>query len=111
MALPAADSTEVLVWYSPTAIYFGIRAFESHGSVHATLANRDKINGDDNIFIVLTPFIHGRNALVFGVNPFGIQEDGTITEGVTVSGFLANSETGGPVIDLSANFVYGLRDS
>src|ERR1041385_5702775 len=29
---PAPDSTEVLVWYSPTAIYFGIRAFEPHGS-------------------------------------------------------------------------------
>jgi len=29
--LPAADSTQVLVWYSSTAIYFGIRAFEQHG--------------------------------------------------------------------------------
>src|SRR2546429_2723895 len=26
--VPAADSTQVLVWYSATAIYFGIRAFE-----------------------------------------------------------------------------------
>jgi len=34
---PAEDSTEVLVWYSGGAIYFGIRAFEPHGSVHATL--------------------------------------------------------------------------
>ncbi len=104
--VPAADSTEVLVWYSPTAIYFGIRAYESHGAVHATLANRDKIDGDDNIFIVLTPFVHGRNALVFGVNPFGIQEDGTITEGVTASGYGANTQTGGPTTDLSADFVY-----
>src|SRR5437879_902913 len=30
---PAPDSTEVLIWYSPTAIYFGIRAFEPHGPV------------------------------------------------------------------------------
>ena len=42
--IPAADSTEVLVWYSATAIYFGIRAFEAHGQVHATLADRDKID-------------------------------------------------------------------
>ena len=41
--VPAADSTEVLVWYSPTAIHFGIRAYEAHGAVHATLADRDKI--------------------------------------------------------------------
>src|SRR5688500_18848311 len=31
---PANDSTEVLVWYDDHAIYFGIRAFETHGSVH-----------------------------------------------------------------------------
>src|SRR5688500_13759135 len=29
--VPATDSTEVLVWYSPTAIHFGVRAFEAHG--------------------------------------------------------------------------------
>ena len=79
---PASDSTEVFVWYSATAIYFGIRAFETHGAVHATLANRDLIDGDDNVQLVLTPFVHGRHALLLAVNPFGVQEDGTITEGV-----------------------------
>ncbi|OYV69209.1 MAG: hypothetical protein B7Z72_07750, partial [Gemmatimonadetes bacterium 21-71-4] len=39
---PAEEPTEVLVWYSPTAIYFGIRAREIHGDVvHATHADRD----------------------------------------------------------------------
>jgi hypothetical protein len=47
--VPAADSTQVLLWYSPTALYVGIRAFESHGAVHATLADRDKISADDNV--------------------------------------------------------------
>ena len=103
---PAVDSTQVLVWYSPTAIYFGVRAFEAHGAVHATLANRDKIDGDDNVQLILTPFIHGRHALVIAVNPFGVQEDGTITEGVTNTGFGASSQTGPPPIDLSADFVY-----
>src|SRR3989442_15305193 len=46
--VPAADSTQVLVWYSATAIYFGIRAFEQHGRPTMTLANRDQIFGDDN---------------------------------------------------------------
>ncbi len=103
---PATDSTEVLVWYSPTAIYFGIRAFEAHGAAHATLANRDKIDADDNVQIVLTPFVHGRNAIVLSVNPYGIQEDGTITEGVTASGYGATSQTGLPLVDLSADFVF-----
>ncbi len=47
--IPAADSTQVLLWYSPTALYVGIRAFEAHGAVHATLADRDKISADDNV--------------------------------------------------------------
>src|SRR3954470_16299462 len=31
------DSTRVLVWYSSSAIYFGIQAFEQHGTPTATL--------------------------------------------------------------------------
>ena len=31
--IPASDSTQVLVWYSATAIHFGVRAFEQIGSV------------------------------------------------------------------------------
>ena len=65
----AVDSTEVLVWYSPTAIYFGIRAFEAHGAVHATLADRDKIGADDHIQILLSTFNDARQATVFAVNP------------------------------------------
>src|SRR6476661_10710845 len=49
---PAADSTEVLVWYAPDAIYFGIRAYEAHGAVvRATLADRDNIDADDKVEI------------------------------------------------------------
>ncbi|HEU5478713.1 MAG TPA: hypothetical protein VFU90_02720, partial [Candidatus Tumulicola sp.] len=51
---PATDSTDVLVWYSSDAIYFGIRAYEPHGSVvRATLADRDNIDADDNVQILL----------------------------------------------------------
>ena len=47
--IPAEDSTEVLVWYSATAIHFGIRAFEPHGAVRAALGDRDKIFSDDRV--------------------------------------------------------------
>ncbi|MEO8295671.1 MAG: carbohydrate binding family 9 domain-containing protein, partial [Gemmatimonadota bacterium] len=78
--LPAVDSTEVLVWYSPSSIYFGIRAFEQHGQVHATLADRDRIFADDNIQILLSTFNDGRQATVFMVNPLGVQADGSLVE-------------------------------
>jgi Domain of unknown function (DUF5916) len=104
---PAEDSTDVLVWYSPGAIYFGIRAYEAHGAVHATLANRDQIDGDDNVELIITPFVHGRQALVFAVNPFGVQEDGTITEGTLVAQqFGIATHAGRPPTDLSPDFVW-----
>jgi hypothetical protein len=104
---PTADSTDVLVWYSRSAIYFGIRAYEPHGAVHAALANRDAIDADDNVQLILTPFLHSRQALVFAVNPFGVQEDGTITEGTSSqSGFGVTNLTGPPPTDLSPDFVY-----
>jgi hypothetical protein len=106
--LPAEDSTEVFVWYSPRAMYFGVRAFEPHGGVHYKLADRDKIDADDNVQIILTPFLHSREALVFAVNPLGVQEDGTMTEGVGRgrSFNTGTTQTGRPTTDLSPDFVY-----
>jgi hypothetical protein len=49
--------------------------------VNATLANRDRIDADDSIQIFLNPFNDGRQALVFAVNPLGIQADGALVEG------------------------------
>jgi hypothetical protein len=106
----AEDSTEVLVWYSPTAIYFGIRAFEPHGgaaAVRARLADRDRIATDDQIQILLGTFGDGRQATVFGVNPLGVQMDGAIVEqGVNRSqGFILTS-AGREAPDLSPDYVY-----
>ena len=98
---PAPDSTEVLVWYSPTAIYFGIRAFEPHGIVRATLADRDKISNDDNIELHLDTFREGRKAVVFIVNPLGVQADGTKNEG---GGFIPGANVAPGQNDLSADF-------
>ncbi|MBI4502183.1 MAG: carbohydrate binding family 9 domain-containing protein, partial [Gemmatimonadetes bacterium] len=107
---PAEDSAEVLVWYSSTTIYFGIRAYEPHGAVHATLANRDRIGGDDFVQILLDTFNDRRRALMFGVNPLGIQSDGILSEGGTGrgggGGGLGTISTGRDTADLSADFVF-----
>src|SRR5216117_4068432 len=90
----AADSTEVLVWHSATAIYFGIRAFERHGRPTMTLANRDQIFDDDNV-----------------QNPLGVQGDGSLIEGanVTASGFIGGAVVGREQPDLSPDFVFQSR--
>ncbi|MEP6732176.1 MAG: DUF5916 domain-containing protein [bacterium] len=105
--VPADDSTEVLVWYSATAIHFGIHAFERHGVPRATLADRDKIDGDDNIQILLGTFNDGRQATVFAVNPLGVQADGTIVESnqTRTNGFAGTTLARDPA-DLSADYVF-----
>lgn len=104
--VPADDSTEVFVWYSSTAIYFGVRAFEPHGGVHATLADRDKIFSDDNIQIFLGTFNDGRQATYFAVNPLGIQADGVLVEtGAVAAGFGATVQAREPP-DLSPDYVF-----
>jgi hypothetical protein len=105
---PAEDATEVLIFYSPTAIYFGVKAHAAAGSVHATLANRDRIDADDAIQIFLNPFKDGRQALVFGVNPLGIQADGVLVEGSGNRGgpSFGGLESGREVTDLTPDYVY-----
>ena len=99
----AQDSTLVRVWYSPTAIHFGIQAWESHSSeIRVTLADRDKIEGDDYVMIVLDTYNDRRQAFVIGANPLGQQSDGILSDRTSTG-------HGGTVpyqIDESPDFVY-----
>ncbi|HMA42701.1 MAG TPA: DUF5916 domain-containing protein [Gemmatimonadales bacterium] len=109
---PAEDSTVVLVWYAPDAIYFGIRAFEQHGGalVRATLANRDNIDADDRVQLLLDTYADHRRALLFAVNPLGVQEDGVWSDGVEASA--GGPQAGGrfdATIDLNPDFVFESR--
>ncbi|HEY6157125.1 MAG TPA: DUF5916 domain-containing protein [Gemmatimonadales bacterium] len=104
---PAEDSTVALVWYSSSAIYFGIRAWQDSASVRATLADRDNIAGDDYVQVVLNPLGDRRQAFVFGVNPLGIQSDGTLSDAPRHSIDITNSAlTGAYTVDLNPDFVY-----
>ena len=110
---PAEDSTQVLIWYSESAIHFGIRAFAPTGTIRATLADRDKIDNDDYIQILLDTFNDRRQALTFGVNPLGTQADGIRNEGGSIIRVGGSGGGGGGNqvgfargLDLSPDFVY-----
>ena len=104
----AKDSTEVLVWYSPTALHVGIRAFAAAGTVRATLADRDKIAQDDNVQLFLGTYGDSRQALVFAVNPLGIQSDGVLNEtGAAVgNGFSGGAPKTRESVDLSPDYLW-----
>jgi hypothetical protein len=78
----AEEETEILVWYAPDAIYFGIIAHDRNpAAIRATVADRDNIDNDDNIVLDLDTFYDRRRAFFFGVNPLGVQSDGVRSEG------------------------------
>ncbi len=104
--VPADDSTEVYVWYSPTAIYFGVRAFAEPGTVHATLADRDKMYSDDYVGIFLATFNDGRQAAVFASNPLGVQGDGMMVESGASSGGFGGLSVGREPPDINPDFVF-----
>ncbi len=104
---PAAQLTEVRVYYSPNAICFGIRAWAEAGSVRATLARRDQLGAEDSVSIFLSTYNDARQALVFTVNPLGVQSDGTLVEaGQTQEGGFAGLSSGRQAPDLSPDFVF-----
>ncbi len=79
---PAEETTEVLVWYAPDAIYFGIIAHDRNpASIRATVADRDNIDNEDHVVLDLDTFHDRRRAFFFGVNPLGVQTDGVRSEG------------------------------
>lgn len=101
-ARPAEDSTVVLVWYSPTAIHFGILAYDRDPSgVRATLSDRDNIGSDDQVAIYLDTFNDQRRAYFFAANPFGVQDDGVRSEG----GFSSSAGQSGTT-DRNPDFIY-----
>jgi hypothetical protein len=78
----AEEETEVLAWYAPDAIYFGIIAHDKNpAAIRATVADRDNIDNDDYVVLDLDTFHDRRRAFFFGVNPLGAQSDGVRSEG------------------------------
>lgn len=84
---PAEERTEVLVWYAPDAIHFGVRAYDSRpGVIRATRADRDNVGSEDHVVIYLDTFNDRRRAFFFGANALGVQMDGVRTEGAGSAG-------------------------
>lgn len=79
---PARERTEVLVFYTPRELFIGVRAHAADpSSIRSTLAERDQITADDHVRILLDTFHDRRRAFAFFVNPLGIQQDGTFSDG------------------------------
>jgi hypothetical protein len=98
----AEEETTILVWYSPTAIYFGVIAHDSDPtSIRATFTDRDKVEGEDRVRLYLDTFSDRRRAAFFGVNGLGVQEDGLRNETGTNAGSLFGGQD-----DLNVDYLW-----
>ena len=80
--IEASERTEVRMFLTKDALYFGIRAWDSTGDVRATLTQRDGYGrSDDYVRVILDTFNDQRRGFVFMVNPLGVQGDGIWVEG------------------------------
>ena len=78
---PAEEQTEVLVWYSPSALHVGVIARDREpAAIRATMADRDNLDSEDSVTLYLDTFNDHRRAFFFTVNPLGIQQDGVLSE-------------------------------
>ncbi len=98
---PADDGTKIRMWYGTSALYIGIEADEIHGEVRSTLADRDKLDNDDRVVIVLDTYNDQRSSFAFIVNPIGQQADGTLKDGSSSSGI--SSRGGGEPFSIDEN--------
>jgi hypothetical protein len=73
--------TELLIGYDAKHLYLAFRAYDERDKIRATVARRDNVFGEDNVRVILDTFNDQRRAYVLGFNPFGVQQDGIMTEG------------------------------
>lgn len=73
--------TEMMIGYDARTFYMAFHCYDEPDKVRATVAKRDEIFGEDNVRIFLDTFNDQRRAYVVAFNPFGVQQDGIMTEG------------------------------
>ena len=74
---PATERTVVKVVRDATALYIGVRAYDSESRrIRATQLRRDAdLSSDDNVVLLIDSFHDRRGAFVFGTNPNGARWD------------------------------------
>jgi len=73
--------TEFMMAYDAKNLYMAFRVKQDRNTIRATVARRDNIWNDDYIIMYVDTFNDQRQAYAIGLNPLGIQADGTFTEG------------------------------
>lgn len=77
-----SKETEVLLGYDDKCFFVAFRAYDEPEKVRATMAKRDSLGAEDTVGMYLDTFNDQRKAYAIFLNPFGVQADAVLTEGV-----------------------------
>ena len=80
--VPATQQTTAYLSYDDDNLYVAFYCKDDPALVRARYAKHDQIMTDDRITFALDTFHDHHRAYWFDVNPFGIQADGNVTDGV-----------------------------
>jgi hypothetical protein len=76
-----SQPTTAYLSYDDQNLYIVFVCGQASSRVRGHLSKRDDIDNDDQVSVYLDTFRDQQHAYVFSANPFGVQEDGMLTEG------------------------------
>jgi len=78
---PATERTEIWFARTSSALYFVFVCYDHNvRAIRGHLARRENITTDDNVNVLLDPFQDRRKAILFSVNPYGVQADANYSD-------------------------------
>jgi hypothetical protein len=80
--VPASQPTTAYLSYDDKNLYVAFVCKDDPKLIRARLTKHDQIMADDRIFLNIDTFHDRRHMYWFDVNPYGVQADGNITDGV-----------------------------
>lgn len=83
--IPESERTEVRICRDDHALYIAARCFDSNpGGIRASVLQRDfPVRGDDYFFILIDPYLRGREGYYFRTNPVGAKGEGLAAPSLT----------------------------
>ncbi|PYO75564.1 MAG: hypothetical protein DMD64_00050, partial [Gemmatimonadetes bacterium] len=79
--IPVSERTTAYLSYDDVNLYVVFVCRDDPAKVRANVARRDDISHDDHVIVYLDTFHDRKRAYRFAVNPFGVQQDGILTDG------------------------------
>ncbi len=79
--IPVSQRTAAYLSYDDANLYIVFVCRDDPAKVRANVARREDISHDDHVMVYLDTFRDRKRAYRFAVNPFGVQQDGILTDG------------------------------